>query len=425
MFWGLAVLSPYIPLFQIDWHPEWLVSSCHISLLVWYRVCFEYVHVCCAYVGISFAVNIEADSNDITDDSHGDISRPYLCTVCDKWFTNRNYWRSHMNVHSGKYKCTECEKCFGSNTVLKRHKQTHSGEKPFECTVCSKQFTRSSNLDVHSRTHSGQKPYKCLECDKTFSRSGSLNRHMRFHTGDKLYKCSLCNISFTTSSHLQSHKHTVHSNRRPYDCRYCGKLFKNSRNLKCHVRTHTGAQPYSCRHCSERFMWPIQLQTHMLKSHNDGTWFTCYICQQKFTQSGNLKVHIRRHEGVKPYVCNECPKSFRGATELKHHYLRHLNIWLFCCCSGGKFLKHEETVIKHRDRSCSCCLVIIFSKLWETNKKISVKCQQKWHVLHKLLPAQSTHDYYLRPRSHDRLLCVRTDNKNFLSRMLFKDSYFS
>ena len=45
------------------------------------------------------------------------------------------------------------------------------------------------------------------------------------------------------------------------------------------------------------------------------------------------------------------------------------------------------------------------------------------HVLHKLLPAQSTHDYYLRPRSHDRSLCVRTDNKNILSRMLFKDSY--
>ena len=41
------------------------------------------------------------------------------------------------------------------------------------------------------------------------------------------------------------------------------------------------------------------------------------------------------------------------------------------------------------------------------------------HVLHKLLPAQSTHDYYLRPRSHDRSLSVRTDNKNFLSRLCY------
>jgi len=45
------------------------------------------------------------------------------------------------------------------------------------------------------------------------------------------------------------------------------------------------------------------------------------------------------------------------------------------------------------------------------------------HFLHKLLPERSTHDYNLRPRSHDRWLNVRTDNKNFLSRMLFKDIY--
>jgi len=31
------------------------------------------------------------------------------------------------------------------------------------------------------------------------------------------------------------------------------------------------------------------------------------------------------------------------------------------------------------------------------------------HVLHKLLPEQSTHDHYLRPRSHDRSLSVKTD----------------
>ena len=45
------------------------------------------------------------------------------------------------------------------------------------------------------------------------------------------------------------------------------------------------------------------------------------------------------------------------------------------------------------------------------------------HVLHKLLPERSTHDYNLRPRSHDRSLNVRTNNKNFLSKMLFKDIY--
>ena len=36
-------------------------------------------------------------------------------------------------------------------------------------------------------------------------------------------------------------------------------------------------------------------------------------------------IHLRRHEGVKPYVCSECPKRFCTAAELKAHQLSHSN----------------------------------------------------------------------------------------------------
>ena len=45
------------------------------------------------------------------------------------------------------------------------------------------------------------------------------------------------------------------------------------------------------------------------------------------------------------------------------------------------------------------------------------------HLLHKLLPERTAHDYNLRQRRHDLTLHVKTDDKNFLSRMLFKDVY--
>jgi len=78
---------------------------------------------------------------------------------------------------------------------------------------------------------------------------------------------------------LQRHKRLVHSNSRPYHCSYCGKTFYTNSDLKCHVRIHTGAKPYSCRHCSECFAMSEQLKAHLLKSHSEGSWFVCNVCQ--------------------------------------------------------------------------------------------------------------------------------------------------
>ena len=278
----------------------------------------------------SFEVETEADSNDVTEHSRDNKPRPYVCTVCDKRFAEKgtlsehkqrhagdmsysctqcekcfscqSYLRRHMNGHTSKYKCSECGKCFRDGEVLTRHSRVHSGEKPFECTVCSKRFKRSGHLVVHNRVHSGEKPYNCHVCDKAFSRSSSLNTHMRVHTGEKPYKCSLCSRLFSRLHHLQLHEQYAHSKRKQYQCPYCGIYVKTNGSLKTHVRRHTGAKPYPCKLCSEHFRTHSLLKTHLLKSHNEGTWLTCYICQKKFGYKGNLKMHIRRHKGVKPML---------------------------------------------------------------------------------------------------------------------------
>ena len=204
----------------------------------------------------------EADSNDITDHPHDDKPRPYLCTVCgkrfaqkaylifhgklhtsvnaysctecEKRFSTQRYLNRHMNAHSSRFKCTECGKCFRDKEKLSKHSQVHPGEKPFECTNCCKQFVTSSDLFLHSRIHSGEKPYKCHVCDKAFCYSFNLQTHMRVHTGEKPYKCSLCGKSYTQSGNLKLHKRHAHSNRRPCDWLYSGKLLQTSNELKLH-----------------------------------------------------------------------------------------------------------------------------------------------------------------------------------------------
>ena len=45
------------------------------------------------------------------------------------------------------------------------------------------------------------------------------------------------------------------------------------------------------------------------------------------------------------------------------------------------------------------------------------------HVLKQLLPDKTNHRYLLRQRRHNLSLIVKTDDRNFVIRQLFKDLY--
>jgi len=269
--------------------------------------------LCCAYYAVksSFEVKTKADDNDLTELPHNDTTKPclstmknspkvhqeqhtgencYSCTECEKYYSNRNALRCHVNIHKGKYKCTECGRCCSSKTCLEEHRQRHLGQKMFKCTVCSKRFTRSWELTLHGKTHSGEKLYKCYVCEKTFGRYEHLKVHLRIHTGEKPYRCSVCNRSFATSTHLKRHKCSVQSsasdeltehgnvvmnsrihNEKIYKCYECDRVFSRCEHLKVHMRLHTGEKPYKCSICSKHFTTSSQRKAHQGRMHSSAT----------------------------------------------------------------------------------------------------------------------------------------------------------
>ena len=47
--------------------------------------------------------------------------------------------------------------------------------------------------------------------------------------------------------------------------------------------------------------------------------FRCEVCGKEFTQSCDLKCHIRVHTGERPYQCEICGKGFTQKTNLIAH----------------------------------------------------------------------------------------------------------
>ena len=49
--------------------------------------------------------------------------------------------------------------------------------------------------------------------------------------------------------------------------------------------------------------------------------FVCLICAKISTQPGNVKAHVKRHAGERPFKCEFCPKTFAKDVSLKCHNL--------------------------------------------------------------------------------------------------------
>ncbi|XP_045463004.1 zinc finger protein OZF-like [Harmonia axyridis] len=205
-----------------------------------------------------------------------------------------------------------------------------------ECEICKKKFPTKTDLIKHVRIHTDERPYACKFCGHAFRQAGSLKNH----------------IACRHSATLQSTEIFI--------CSYCAKSFPIKERLKLHLRIHTGHKPYACKLCPKTFARGGQLVQHQ-RTHDGSKPFTCRVCDTSFTTSANLRSHMKRHLEIRDYICHLCGKLFFRRDALRKHLnCYHANVKAYYCKICKKQLKghlpqHMRTHAKDKPHGCAHC----------------------------------------------------------------------
>ena len=192
-------------------------------------------------------------------------------------------------------------------------------------------------------------PNKCVTCHLCgvkISRQRDLKIHMRIHSGEKPYLCSECGEEFRQAAGLVAHNIRKHSGQRPYVCDQCGSSFPLVGSLNQHMRIHNDVKRYTCDQCGKSFLRSSDLKGHIAR-HLGIKKFSCHDCMKMFSTSSELTKHKTLHTGEKPHICSECRRAFRLQKSLKRHMRTHVKDRTLHCADCNKAFACAESYGEH------------------------------------------------------------------------------
>ena len=99
---------------------------------------------------------------------------------------------------------------------------------------------------------------------------------------EQSFKCIFCHQDFTGVAELRSHISDIHpdTNEMPYNCSLCGKGYLSSSGMYRHMKIHKG-EYIKCSVCDKKFAQKFNLKLHLKRVHDSDICFSCMQVYQK------------------------------------------------------------------------------------------------------------------------------------------------
>ncbi|XP_065511694.1 zinc finger protein 532 isoform X3 [Caloenas nicobarica] len=262
----------------------------------------------------------------------------WTCWECDRLFTQRDVYISHMRKEHGKqmkkHPCRQCDKSFSSSHSLCRHNRIkHKGiRKVYTCSHCPdsrRTFTKRLMLEKHIQLMHGIKDPDVKEMTESTNMEerevkedakvpspkrkleepvlefrpprGAITQPLKKLKINvfKVHKCAVC--GFTTENLLQFHEHIPQhkSDGSSYQCRECGLCYTSHVSLSRHlfiVHKLKEPQPVSKQNGSGEDNQQENKPNHEDESSDSvASDRRCKVCAKTFETEAALNTHMRTH----------------------------------------------------------------------------------------------------------------------------------
>ncbi|XP_027890092.1 zinc finger protein 462-like [Xiphophorus couchianus] len=171
-----------------------------------------------------------------------------------------------------------------------------------------------TNMNLHELSLS-EGNLQCEMCNFNTEHLSSIRRHYANRHGKKILRCKDCEFYTGLRKNMEMHVETGHSTcqskptyLKDLRCPFCLYQTKNKNNMIDHIVLHR----------EERIM-PIEVRRPKLSRYLQDIVFRCHKCTFSSGSAENLRLHMMRHDDVKPYKCRLCYFDCSRLADLEAH----------------------------------------------------------------------------------------------------------